>query len=393
MWARSVHILPFFFCGNTMPRVGRGNRWYDIQPPRPGSNRSTLVCRVCLQELPFSDPKRARRYHWRSDAVCQGQLQQEQGIYSVVGKELVSYLGAQAHYGKVVYQHHEVVYQGRANLRTQWRVQFEDGEEFDMNYDEIMFGIRMLEREGPRIDGNGFSVPIAIPYDRGEAGHPGAVFGGGGGEDNEDDTDEGEEDEDFGGGEGGGGDDDEGGDEGGGGGDDMNEEYPDGDDDPEGDFGYYEPNGTDSDDDATVPDPELNEMVSHDSAYNVLTYIIQSLEDRKGKASNLSVVATFKRERAAFKANLPVRWEKLLKMLDIPELKGKVMNVCINGDYVWPFLPEDLYESHVAEECPRCKHKRLRRIRGKLKAYRVMWYLGLRHVIPDLFNDPDWAAA
>ena len=32
----------------------------------------------------------------------------------------------------------------------QWRVQFEDGEEYDLNYDQIQLGINMFAKEPPR---------------------------------------------------------------------------------------------------------------------------------------------------------------------------------------------------------------------------------------------------
>ena len=52
--------------------------------------------------------------------------------------------GATTHYRKVICQHVEVVYQMRDDARTQWRVQFEDGEEFDLNYDEILHDLIFL---------------------------------------------------------------------------------------------------------------------------------------------------------------------------------------------------------------------------------------------------------
>jgi hypothetical protein len=78
--------------------------------------------------------------------------------------------GATTRYGKVIYQHVEVVYQGRGDARTQWRVQFEDGEEFDLKYDEILHGFNLLMREP-------IFRAIHIPNDRGDLGRPGAVNG------------------------------------------------------------------------------------------------------------------------------------------------------------------------------------------------------------------------
>ena len=78
--------------------------------------------------------------------------------------------GATTHYGKVILQHVEVVYQGRGDARTQWRIQFEDGEEFDLNYDELWHGFNMFIREP-------VSRAIHIPHDRGDLGRPSAVNG------------------------------------------------------------------------------------------------------------------------------------------------------------------------------------------------------------------------
>jgi hypothetical protein len=76
--------------------------------------------------------------HWKGQEVCQGQLQQQLGGPSVSGQPLKLMLGSTTHNGKVICQHVEVVYQGRGDAKTQWGVQFEDGEEFDLNYGEII---------------------------------------------------------------------------------------------------------------------------------------------------------------------------------------------------------------------------------------------------------------
>ena len=62
------------------------------------------------------------------------------------------------------------MYQGRGDARNQWRVQFEDGEEFDLNYDEILHGCNLLMREL-------VFRAIHIPNDHGDLGRPGAVNG------------------------------------------------------------------------------------------------------------------------------------------------------------------------------------------------------------------------
>ena len=65
---------------------------------------------------------------------------------TIIGKEVLVFFGKEAHYGKIIYQHVELVYQGRGGARTQWRVQFEDEEEYDLNYDQILLGINTFAR-------------------------------------------------------------------------------------------------------------------------------------------------------------------------------------------------------------------------------------------------------
>jgi hypothetical protein len=100
-------------------------------------------------EIPggLSKQKNTFRLHWKGHEVCQGQLQQQLGGPSIIGQPLKLMFGSTTHYGKVICQHVEVVYQGRGDARTQWRVQFEVGEEFDLNYDEILHGFNLLMRE------------------------------------------------------------------------------------------------------------------------------------------------------------------------------------------------------------------------------------------------------
>ncbi len=109
----------------------------------------------------MSKLKNTLRLHWKGHDVCQGQLQQPLGGPSIIGRPLKLMFGATTHYGKVILQHVEAVYQGRGDARTQWRVQFEDGEEFELNYNELLYGLNMFTREP-------VSRAIHIPNDRGD---------------------------------------------------------------------------------------------------------------------------------------------------------------------------------------------------------------------------------
>ncbi len=60
----------------------------------------------------------------------------------------------------------------RGDAKTQWRVQVEDDEEFELNYDKILHGFHLLMREP-------VSRAIHIPNDRGDFGRSGAVNGRG----------------------------------------------------------------------------------------------------------------------------------------------------------------------------------------------------------------------
>ena len=85
---------------------------------------------------------------------------------TILGKPIIVYFGKEAHYGKITYQHVELVYQSIGDARTQLRVQFEDGEECDLNYDLILLRINTFAREPPR-DAMGNLKRIKIPRDRG----------------------------------------------------------------------------------------------------------------------------------------------------------------------------------------------------------------------------------
>ena len=99
----------------------------------------------------------------------------ELGGPSILVKPVIVYFVKDADYGKIIYQLVELVYQGRCDARTQWRVQFEDGEEYDLNYDYIILGINMFPKEPPR-DFMGNLMRIEIPRDRGEETRPGALI-------------------------------------------------------------------------------------------------------------------------------------------------------------------------------------------------------------------------
>ena len=110
------------------------------------------------------------RLHRKGHEESQGHLQQQLGGLSIIGQPLKLTFGATTHYGKVICEHVEVVYQGRGDAGTQWRVQSKEGEEFDLNYDAILHGFNLLMREHvPRA--------IHIPNDRGDLGPLGAVNG------------------------------------------------------------------------------------------------------------------------------------------------------------------------------------------------------------------------
>ena len=143
-----------------------------------GEYEQRVVCKSCLLEVPggIKNLRLAKAHHWRDPHICQGRLGRDLGGPSILGEPLLITFGKEAHYGKIIYQHVELVYQGRGDARTQWRVQFEDGEEYDLSYDEILLGINTFAREPPR-DALGNLKRIEIPRDRGEKGHHGALKG------------------------------------------------------------------------------------------------------------------------------------------------------------------------------------------------------------------------
>jgi len=68
----------------------------------------------------------------------------ELGGPTILGEPIMAYFGKGGHYGKIIYQHVELVYQGRGDATTQWRVQFEDGEEYDFDYDQVLLGSNVV---------------------------------------------------------------------------------------------------------------------------------------------------------------------------------------------------------------------------------------------------------
>jgi len=99
----------------------------------------------------------------------------ELGGPTILGKPVIVHFRKDAHYGKIIYNNADLVYQGRGDARTQWRVQFEDGEEYDLNYDQILLGINMFAKEPPR-DALDNLKCIEILRNRGWRGGPSVSF-------------------------------------------------------------------------------------------------------------------------------------------------------------------------------------------------------------------------
>ena len=343
----------------------RGREWYALEPPRAflGEFEQRVICKSCLLEVPgaIKNLKLAKSHHWRDPDICQGRIGMELGGPTILGQPVSILFGKVAHYGKIIYQHVELVYQGRGDARTQWRVQFEDGEEYDMNYDEIILGINTFAREPPR-DAMGNVKRIEIPRDRGEEGRPGAVNVRGkqpqevveANDANETDNEHGEdglehdEDDDF---------------------DQAREEDA-----------WREVDGLESIDIDLLE--YLQSLVSEGSRVNTLSHIIRTIDARKGGVTNDNIISCFEIERDAFGAdNLPKSWGSLLKKLDVPELSSARRHMCTNWHYVWGHTPEESYELHENDKCPVCGQLRLHKVRGQLKPARVLYYLGLQNCI------------
>lgn len=75
-----------------------------------------------------------------------------------------------------MYQHVERDYQGKCVARTPWKVQYKVGEEYILNYDQLLLGINTFAREPPKDDLDNLKR-IEIPRYREKEGHPGAVNG------------------------------------------------------------------------------------------------------------------------------------------------------------------------------------------------------------------------
>ena len=356
-------------------RVKRGREWYSLEPPRAylGEYEQRVVCKSCLLEVPggIKNLRLAKSHHWRDPNVCQGRIGMELGGPTILGKPIMEYFGKEAHYGKIIYQHVELLYQGRGDARTKWRVQFEDGEKYDLNYDQVLLRIIMFAKEPPR-DALGNLKRIEIPRDRGEEGRPGALKGRkqqsqDPAEANiETDSDEGTE---------------------------GMEPSEDGDFDQDGDDdAWTEMQGMETVDADLLE--YLRSPVSEGSPVNTLSHIVRTVDARKGGVTNESIIGCFERERDAFGAeNLPKTWGSLLKKLDVPELSSACRHMCKNGHYVWGHLPEAVFKEHEGDKCPVCGNQRLHKVRGKLKPVRVLYDLGLKSCIADLFLDREWAAA
>ena len=338
-----------------------------------GEYEQRVVCKSCLLEVPggIKNLRLAKADHWRDPDICQGRLEMDLGGPTIVGEPLLITFGKEAHYGKIIYQHVELVYQGRGDARTQWRVQFEDGEEYDLSYDEILLGINTFAREPPR-DALGNLKRIEIPRDRGEEGRPGALKGRR--QQSQDEVDANSETDS-----------------------DEGDEGLEADGDDNFDQGGDEDAWTEIEGLETVDLDLLDYLQSHvseGSAVNTLSHIIRTVDARKGGVTNESIIACFERERSAFGAeNLPKSWGSVLKKLDVPDLSSACRHMCKNGHYVWGHIPEEVFKEHEGDKCPVCGHSRLEKVRGKLKPVRVLFYLGLKNCIADLFLDREWVAA
>ena len=133
-------------------KTKRGQEWYELLPPKPGERVQRLLCKACREKLPFEKRQymTARRYHFEPGAeLCQGMLRITQGQRTVLGRSVMEYFGEHPHYGRVVYQHDGLIYRGRTEARTQWRVQFEDGDEYDRNFDQVMAAVNLFNNSNP----------------------------------------------------------------------------------------------------------------------------------------------------------------------------------------------------------------------------------------------------
>lgn len=351
-------------------RVAVRDQWYTRRSLAEGSSQrpSVLVCKCCNQDLPWADPKnpaRAKRYHWPHGPVCQGILAERHGNLNIVGLPVLHMFGENPHYGRVVYERTDLMRAGRRAAGTTWRVQFEDTEEYDLPWHEVSEGLTRYATHGPPRDEYGRAREIDIPLDHGLPGIPGQVFG---------EVEDSESDDD----------------------DDMPEvAFDDNEEEVEYDEAEYDEVRVDE----NLPDEfseatrwYFEQTLTSTSPVNIFTHIIESLEQRKGATTNVSITEGFRLQQKNFGVKLPRTWDTLKRMLNVPDLDSTVRIICLNGCFAWRYLHKKSYESCDEEEaCPRCGHPRFYRRSGKLTPHRVMWYLGLHDVIADFFKDPVWS--
>lgn len=262
-------------------------RWW-AQDPLP-DGRVAFRCLQCNEVLPYQNPRLCRKYHWpgfQDGARCQGEIARLRGELDLRNREVLVMFGdenahrpRQPHYGRVMYEVQDLVYQRRGRVQTMWRVQFEDGEEFELNYEEITEGLQRIAALPPQ-------NPIVVPVDRGEEGRPGDLRApapqadpDGEGREDEDDEDEPlfEDDEN-----------------------ELEELFLSSDDE------------IDQDDEAYLRGP-----VARGRETNILTHILRTLRDKRGAQTNQSVIQSFNRVSEDFGTKLPKTWDSLLKLLKV----------------------------------------------------------------------------
>ena len=356
----------------------RNDKWYGIDIQFDSSTRQTteeIFCKGCLTRFKFKVSKQAlnnaKKYHFPPGSlVCQGKIRAEQGVNSLFLRPLARHFGGVVHYGRVVYQHQELIETARGVAPTNWRVQYEDGEEFDQTFAEILACQAVYRRNLPK-NLAGEPRQVVVPYERGEEGRDGATAGNRGavGEESEDEEEEDEDEED----------------------DDFGEMfYSDADDVPPQ---YHDPNAG-----SLIPTRSheyLTAPVCQGSPVTALTQILQTLRQRRGKNSNRGVIDGFIREIDAYGASLPRSWPELLKDLGVPPLEKAVRHMCAKGHHVWRYVSKDSYGLLKEDQlnCPVCKLPRFKTVKGKLVPVRVMYYFRLQEVLQDLFLLPEWCDA
>ena len=274
-------------------------RWWAEDPRQDGS--VIFRCLQCNEQMPFPNLRLCRKYHWPGKSKgdpCQGQIARLRGEADLRNQEVLVMFGPddapQPHDGRVVYEVPSLIYQGRGRVQTMWTVQFEDGEEFELNYDEIRAGIAWRISAPPQ-------NAIRLPVDDGVEGRPGALVAPP--QDISDSDYEEWEDDDI----------ESGGDE-----DDM--DVLSGSDDELGpeDWDY------------------LAQPVAPGRETNILTHILRTLQDRRGPHTNQSVVRGFIRIREDFGTELPKTWDSLLNVLKVIHfpchISKPINGICYLGD-------------------------------------------------------------